>query len=178
MARFISSDIHFDHKMIAHWRGFSSTDEMNELIIANWNSKVSKKDDVYILGDFTLNAQLKKAEEFIDRLNYAQLYFIMGNHDNDKMKKSSKFIWVKDYHEMKHNNIPIIMCHYPLATWRNVHYGSVNFHGHCHGSYPSSNRQLDIGIDTNNLSPYTFDEAFDKMKILPEFIIPDRIKRD
>ena len=177
MSRFITSDLHFDHNMIAQWRGFSSTEEMNELIISNWNSKISKKDDVYILGDFTLNAQLKKVEGFIDRLNYSQLYFIMGNHDNDKTRKSNRFIWVKDYHELKQNNQLIVLSHYPFGTWRSVHYGSVNFHGHCHGSYPSSNKQLDIGIDTNNLFPYSFEEAIEKLKLFPEFIIPDRIKR-
>jgi len=61
MGRFITADVHFDHNMMAKWRGFSSPEEMNEVIIKYWNSKITTKDDVYILGDFTLNEQVKKS---------------------------------------------------------------------------------------------------------------------
>lgn len=175
MTRYISSDIHFNHNVVAKYRGYSSPEEMCEVIVNNWNSKITDKDDVYVLGDFSYKAKLSLVEQFIDRLNYSQLYFIMGNHDDEKMRKSTKFIWAKDYHEMSHNGVSIVLSHYPFGTWKDVHYGTVNFHGHCHGSYPKNNMQCDVGLDTNNLFPYSFDEVFAKMKEFPEFIIPDRL---
>ena len=51
--RFIS-DLHLNHRNMAHRRGFESEDEMNEYIIEQWNKVVQKKDVTYILGDITM----------------------------------------------------------------------------------------------------------------------------
>ncbi len=53
------ADSHLGHQRIIEYtnRPFQSVNEMDETIINNWNSVVSKKDNVYILGDFSLTGK-------------------------------------------------------------------------------------------------------------------------
>ena len=41
------------------------------------------------------------------------------------------------------------MCHYPFAEWNGAHRGSVNLHGHLHGSTSGLEkyRSKDVGMD-------------------------------
>lgn len=52
---FLTADTHFFHKKILEFeraaRPFSSVEEMNEVLIDNWNSVVTKRDTVWHLGD-------------------------------------------------------------------------------------------------------------------------------
>lgn len=49
------ADTHFGHNNILRLsnRPFSTIEEMDRTIIVNWNSRVTDRDDVYILGDFS-----------------------------------------------------------------------------------------------------------------------------
>lgn len=48
------SDIHFGHANCINFdeRPFMDVDEMDWMLIENWNSKVRPEDDVYIIDDF------------------------------------------------------------------------------------------------------------------------------
>ena len=49
------SDLHLGHTNVIKFdkRPFSNIEEMENKIIENWNSRVTKQDTVYILGDFS-----------------------------------------------------------------------------------------------------------------------------
>lgn len=68
---YYTSDLHFGHKNIIQLtsRPFSSVEEMDEVLIKNWNSKVTKNDLVYILGDFTWYNSAEKNLKILERLN-------------------------------------------------------------------------------------------------------------
>ncbi len=55
------SDTHFNHSNIIKYcrLSFKDINEMNETIINNWNSVVTKGDTVYHLGDFCLSTDEK-----------------------------------------------------------------------------------------------------------------------
>ncbi|MFR4986484.1 MAG: metallophosphoesterase [Lachnospirales bacterium] len=112
--------------------------------LENWNNKVTDKDAIYILGDFTL----KKAEEYIlnilNQLN-GEKYLIKGNHDYWVKKKSlsSKFEWIKDYYELKYNKEKFVLCHYPLVEWNGSRNENSSYHLYGH---------------TNNYSPISIDD--------------------
>lgn len=179
MTTFVASDIHFNHLNILKYcphRGGPDTDwdkvsKMNELIISNWNSVVSEKDEVYILGDVAMG-QIDKAPALISRLN-GKKYLIKGNHDKTLTKKLERaehsyadilFEWVKDYHEMSYSYQGkkhfICMSHFPMSHWNGMNNGSLMLHGHCHGTPTGlTGRIKDVGIDTNNLYPYLMDRV-------------------
>ena len=92
---FYIADTHFGHKNIINFdnRPFSSTKEMEDVIVKNWNSVVTNDDDVYILGDFCWD----KEDEWIrilNRLN-GRKFLIKGNHDLRQMSQKLKNMLVK-----------------------------------------------------------------------------------
>jgi len=56
LSNYYIADLHFGHKqMVTTSRTqFSNVEDMEKLIISNWNKKVSDDDNVYILGDFKI----------------------------------------------------------------------------------------------------------------------------
>ena len=68
--RYYIADNHFFHGALNNkmdLRGFASEEEMNEYMITKWNEKVRKKDEVVILGDFSLGG-VEETKALLDRL--------------------------------------------------------------------------------------------------------------
>lgn len=74
------SDFHLGHKGIISMQNrlFVSVEEMNRVIITNYNSVVHKNDTVYILGDVCHHMKVEAANEIISRLN--GIYFSMMHY--------------------------------------------------------------------------------------------------
>lgn len=141
--RYYISDCHFFHKALntkMDIRGFDSVEQMNEHMIAQWNLKVRKNDEVVILGDFSWGSA-QETQEVLDRLQ-GKLYLIKGNHDrflSDKEFDASRFVWIKDYAELNENKRKVVLCHYPIACYngqyRHNEEGNPKtymLHGHIH----------------------------------------------
>ena len=81
---FLTSDTHFGHDREFLWgpRGFKSSREHDEAVIANWNSVVGPEDTVYVLGDLMLGNN-EYGKSCIERLN-GNICLIRGNHDTDR----------------------------------------------------------------------------------------------
>ena len=82
MSIYYISDLHFGHANIMKFdnRPFNSVEEMNKALIDNWNSVVTDKDTVMILGDFCWGLE----DEWISILNKLRgtKQLILGNHDH------------------------------------------------------------------------------------------------
>ena len=98
------SDCHFFHDGINRFmdkRGFAGYEEMNEYMIQKWNGKVTPRDHVYVLGDFSI-AKGEKTNEILKKLN-GKLHLIIGNHDKfledknykpgDEIGLKASFVW-------------------------------------------------------------------------------------
>ena len=78
---FVIADTHFSHDNIIKYcnRPFKDIDHMNSALIKKWNTAVSKRDYVFVLGDFSLgNAELTKV--IVSQLNGYKI-LVKGNHD-------------------------------------------------------------------------------------------------
>lgn len=128
-------------------------------MVATWNAKVPKDAVVYHLGDFSFHKS-GRTIGLLQRL-HGRIHLVRGNHDRISPEVEALLAWVKDLHEAKlPDGRRLVMCHYPLLTWRGAHRGNLHAHGHSHGSLrPSSTTRVDVGVDTTpDLAPLTFDE--------------------
>lgn len=165
---FFTSDTHFGHSSILHLtkRPFSTTEEMDEKLIENWNERVGKGDTVYHLGDFSLKQSFSQASIIRSRLN-GQIHFIEGNHDSIALQLKHSFSSYRPYHSLKVGEQKIILFHYPIRSWDGIFKGSWHLHGHTHGLLPSFGKSFDIGVDSHNFYPLSFEEVKERMNKLP-----------
>lgn len=136
-------------------RPYADVEEMNEMLVKNYNSIVVPSDIVYIIGDVCMG-NLQHSIKHVKRLNGRKI-LIRGNHDKKALKMPEfreQFEAIHDYLEFKDNGDTFILSHYPFATWNGAHRGSMHLHGHSHHTYypglPTTfdkGKILDVGID-------------------------------
>lgn len=175
MTIWFTSDTHFSHYAILKHcnRPFRNIREMNDCMITNWNERVKSKDLVYHLGDFGFGSP-KYLASIIKQLK-GKLYFIRGNHDKAIKKEvleCPNFYYLGNYLDLIipnpkiKNKQLIVLCHYPFETWNRKLYGSLNIHGHCHGTLKRiTPNRLDAGVDCHNFAPINLEECAKLLKL-------------
>jgi len=156
MANIFTSDLHWFHKNICKFgkRPWSYEDN-TERLIETWNTNVGAGDTCWHLGDTFFvgsnDKSVKQCIEVLERLNGTPR-FILGNHDPRKL-------WdrllphlpsggtVDNYKEIKLNKIKVCLFHFPQVVWNQSHRGSIQLHGHCHGSLHNHGKSIDVGLD-------------------------------
>lgn len=127
------SDLHMGHEnVIKHDnRPFSSLEEMHCVLINNWNSVVTPKDDVYVLGDMFWKPEY--ALKIMPKLK-GKIHLIKGNHDSLRSDIVDLYTEVADYKEIKDNGNRVILFHFPIAHWNAQYHGSIHLYGHIHAT--------------------------------------------
>jgi calcineurin-like phosphoesterase family protein len=150
---------------------FSTIEELNEKMIANWNELIKYDDEVYYLGDLSFGGD-DKTHRLLNRLN-GKIFYLRGNHDKGIQKHIKRFQWLKDIAEIKINDLPITLCHYAMRTWNKSHFGAWQLYGHSHGGLEEDPiaKSMDVGVDTNNFYPYHYDEVRKRMDKKPGYLI-------
>lgn len=179
---FFTSDNHFYHKNIKKFcpntRQGESVEEMNRLMIRNWQNQVQPGDIVYMLGDvFFCDAE--KAIKIIDQLP-GQKILTYGNHDKAIRSNSilrGKFQSVAEWREIWIDNFKLILHHYPTYEWKDMHKGAFHLYGHIHSRYGEqehphiSGRCMDVGIDSRPNGDMTLWSWEEVQRILTKRII-------
>ena len=189
----ITSDTHYHHKNICRgvteWRttdgkvpvdstrDFNTLDQMNNTLVDNINSNVGQDDTLIMLGDIAFGG-FEFIKIFLDRLICKNIHLVLGNHDhhirNNRENIKDMFLSVSDYLQVSINGANFVMTHYPFASWNGLNKGVIHLHGHVH--LPASRKwgngkRLDVGVDGNNLQPYSLTEIvhmMDKRTIVSE----------
>lgn len=160
---YFCSDFHYNHfNVIKHsGRPFQTLEEMNQEIIT-WLETLREDDVVFDLGDLFWNTTVDKACEVLGHCK-ASVYKIIGNHDKGDLwlkntKLKDRVMGIFDLLDIRVENekeetFMLTLSHYPICSWNHKPYGSLNIHGHCHGSYDKVNinskeLRLDIGWDS------------------------------
>jgi len=150
MNKFVISDLHLGHDKILEFvnlstgetlRPWNTLDEMHEALLDRWNSVVSDKDIVYILGDVSFN--FDAAKSFFSKAKGIK-ELILGNHDqifpNGDGKPRLDLSWFRRvdgarFLDIVIDNIPMPVCLSHIPVNENILDGkraAFNLHGHLH----------------------------------------------
>lgn len=132
---FYIADNHHGHFNVIRYdnRPFRSVEEMDRVLINNWNSVVKDEDTVYILGDFSWYKEDATIALF-EQLK-GQKVLIKGNHDRVSRHVAAKCQKVCDYLEINDNGTKVILSHYPMPFWNGQFRDTVHLYGHVHNSH-------------------------------------------
>ena len=147
---YFTSDTHFNHLNILQYcnRPFTDIEEMNKVLIENWNSIIGPNDLVYHLGDFAMGER-HKIPSILSELN-GKMILIRGNHE--KNSSLHYFDTVKYRHYIEHEGKKIELIHNPYhAKFQDV---DMVFCGHIH-------EQFKIGMPGYKLKDYITEEHSD-----------------
>lgn len=174
---FFTSDTHFGHANIIRFcnRPFQNVEEMNEVLIENWNKVVSKDDTVFHLGDFAFGGS-SVWNSIIPRLN-GHINLIIGNHDRKNLRQGymSYFDMVVPQLQIEIEDTSIYLNHYPFLCYGGSYRGVWQLFGHVH-SGPGADgldisrlrvllpTQYDVGVDNNNFTPISYREVKNKIE--------------
>lgn len=162
----IAADLHLDHPAILQYnpdtRPFASIEEMNEVIVHNWNSVVDKHDFVIIVGDLAF----RNYEKWAQKLK-GKKFLILGNHDAINNDARRHFLKVCECLEKIIYRQRCFFFHYPCLTWPHKHEGCYMFHGHCHGrlAEEETTRRCDVSMDAWGLNVIPIEVLFRKMRM-------------
>lgn len=117
--RWFTSDFHFSHKNVIEYcnRPYFNVHDMNKSLTEEWNYTVQPYDEVYFLGDFSLN---KKTASVVTPLLNGRKILIPGNHDacfkfNPKLPNDSKCV---EATKLRQENLLKL---YTDAGWEGIH---------------------------------------------------------
>jgi calcineurin-like phosphoesterase family protein len=186
---FFTSDTHYAHKNICrgvtNWRDtdgnvpvnqtrdFKTLDHMNDVIVESINGVVGEDDILFHLGDFSFGG-FDNIEEFRNRIHCKNIHLILGNHDHhierNKDDIQRLFSSVNQYLRLSVSEHEFVLMHYPIASWHNMNDGVIHLHGHVHlppDKKLSQGKAMDVGVDGNNLMPYTLSQIVNIMHKQP-----------
>lgn len=170
---YFTADLHLGHRGIIAMknRPFRTVEEMDRVLIANFNAVVRKSDTVYILGDLCHHMQVEMCNRVVAKLNGSKI-LISGNHD--RQYDCSLFTDIRDFLTVTLDGVCFSLMHYPLLSWPKKEHGSVQLHGHIHAGtdYNEQNRadgirRYDVGVDANNYFPVSVRQIIDFFGIVP-----------
>lgn len=184
---YFTSDTHFFHDNIIKFsnRPYKSLADMHDQLINNWNSTVTHRDEVYVVGDFMwLKGGFSEDERrsLIFKLN-GGIHIIPGDHDlpDDQMKR------ITNHSVITHNSVHIVRnktygdvvcCHWPLRNWPSSHWNMPHVFGHVHNNNKKDplhiyGRSFNVGVDVWGYKPVSIKQIMEKVNTLgnnPNFI--------
>ena len=186
----VSSDWHLGHQREFVWgaRGYKTHQEHTDGVINGINDNVLPNDNLFYLGDFSLNSNDQLFNEYLSRINCQNIYMLWGNHNSPGKNIYKKtvleqylrddisvypiryrnVIFVGDYLEVSIDGKYNIMMHYPIEIWNYMKDGSYMLCGHSHYNFQKTKKEsnegliLDCGWDGHG-KPYLFSEIVEIM---------------
>ena len=153
---FFTSDLHFGHKNIHNFRKeFESEIHHRKFVMDNWQSTITKRDKVYVLGDaaFTMDGL-----DSIKQLNGTKI-LIRGNHDN-----LNTSVYLKAFKEVE----GIVRYKHAWLSHAPIHpeelRGKINIHGHTHYHTMPEFEYENVCLEHTNYTPICWDDLIERRK--------------
>lgn len=166
---FVISDLHFGHANIIRYCSrpflYSDVEEMNTVLINNWNSLIAPQTKIFYVGDLRYGKGSLDAGHYRKQLN-GRITFIEGNHDDRQLetKKSMMF---------EYDGIRFLLVHDPSDAPRS--FDGWVIHGHYHnndlGNFPFMNfidRRINVSAEVIGYSPVSMQEICTLIRVHQE----------
>lgn len=166
-----TSDWHFGHLRAAEYRGFTTSEEHDEVVIANHNAVVEEDDVVWVLGDVCLRptslstvARLKGRKRLIEG-NHDQVWSGHSNSEKYLERWGLYFETIRPFATRKVDGCRFLLSHFPYTAdrgkQRHTKYrlrdeGMPLVHGHLHVNEIYNRerpKQIHVGLDAWQLKP-------------------------
>lgn len=153
---------------ILNVRDFDTPEQMTEQMAANFNAVIPEDGILFHLGDWSFGGE-QNIQKFREMLNVKEIHLVTGNHDLqiEKGKWDHLFTSRQKYLELEIGSLGFCLFHFKIASWNNIKRGWYQLHGHHHwqGDLRFGNgRQMDVGVDGNNLFPYKLTNIIEMLK--------------
>ena len=165
--QWIISDTHFSHANFLKFkdldgnlvRPFADIDEMDELMVNNWNSVVKKGDKVRHCGDVFFGDK-DRFKKLWGRLN-GKKTLIVGNHDDIKFLASGGFFSAV-YESRDIRALGLLFTHRPAHVSQMWDYSKDrpmrNIHGHIHEKPSPDGDYINVSVEAINYTPVNIDD--------------------
>ncbi|HGS9340392.1 hypothetical protein MXT59_13135 [Clostridioides difficile] len=156
-----TSDTHFGSQRTLELskRPFTTVEEMDEVMIENWNNVVSKNDIVYHLGDFGDYEKVKRLNGII--------MLILGNYEEKDGEQGklplidNKYLLLEGFdkilgrtNQVSYSNRIINLSHEPSKVKdKKIDEINVDLFGHIHKLCMIKPYGLNVGVDCHNFKP-------------------------
>lgn len=154
---FFTSDHHFGHtNIIKHTnRPFKNANQMNERLIAEWNTIVRPDDVVYHLGDFAWGNNAERIGSFIKRLN-GNKHLVLGNHDKLKPFSYVEAGFLSVHTSLEFNGI--YLAHDPAVKVA-LQKGDWLIHGHIHNLWKieEDKKLINVSVEVWDYKPVMYE---------------------
>lgn len=149
------SDTHFGHVgILAACRPqFSSVEEMDEIMIENWNRVVRPCDRVYHLGDFAWTTKIAKRVRL--RLN-GTIRLVVGNHDKI-LELADARLFQRMYMWRIFEDEGFTATHLPMRV-EQIRHGIYNVHGHIHAEPAPEPFHHCVCVEQTNFTPVALED--------------------
>lgn len=160
------SDTHFGHANMLTFkredgitpvRQFENVEEMDEVMVDNWNRIVKPQDHVYHLGDVCMNP---KHLDICFRLN-GHKRLILGNHDHWDMRKYQPY-FEKIFASRVFDGM--IMTHIPVHVDSLGRFGA-NVHGHVHLNSLPDPRYVNACVEVRRFAPVALEDIKKEVRL-------------
>lgn len=164
---------------------FELVDQLDQVMLKNWNNRVKSNDTVYFLGDLAILYNPDVWADWLVKLNGKKI-FIVGNHDQSRVvkhalknPKTNIMEVVTTAKLIKRNHQELWLTHYPTLLSSRM----ISVHGHIHartiesmlvkpedGGDIEHHRFFNVGVDSNDMAflsigtPISLEELLDRAK--------------
>jgi calcineurin-like phosphoesterase family protein len=156
---FVISDMHLGHANIIRYCSrpflYSDVDEMNSILIRNWNSVISPATRAYHLGDLRYGKESPPVPHYRDQLS-GMITFIKGNHDDHELDTVRSAI-------LEYDNLRFLLLHDPAEVPPS--FDGWVIHGHYHNNdlrnFPFLNmkdRRINVSAEVIGYVPISLKE--------------------
>lgn len=153
---YFTADTHYGHSEIINVcnRPFKSVNEMNKVMIRNYNSVVRNEDTCYFLGDFVFPQHIELVKRILSKLN-GRKHLILGNHDNLKPFDYIEYGFTSVHTSLEilnpHCKTKIILVHDPALSC--VDKEATFLGGHVHHLFQEVQNFINVGVDVRKFLP-------------------------